>query len=122
MLHEMGAGAEVVSGGELLRAQKAGFAPGDIIFGGVGKTDDELRDAIRARVMLINVESEAELRRIDELARESALIAPVGLRINPELRLATHDYIKTGERGHKFGIPHDEALAVAKVALKLKHV
>jgi diaminopimelate decarboxylase len=123
LLRELGAGAEVVSGGELQRALKAGFAPGDIIFGGVGKTDDELREAIRARVMLINVESEAELRRIDELAREANVIVPVGLRINPELSLATpHEYIKTGEKGHKFGIPHDEAVAVARVALRLKNV
>ncbi len=123
LLHGMGAGAEVVSGGELQRALRAGFAPNDIIFGGVGKTDEELRDAIRARVMLINVESEAELRRIDELSREASTVTPVGLRVNPELRLATpHDYIKTGERGHKFGIPHDEALGVARIALKLKNV
>jgi diaminopimelate decarboxylase len=123
LLKDLGAGAEVVSGGELQRALSAGFAPGDIIFGGVGKTDEELREAIRARVMLINVESEAELRRIDEIAREQAVIAPVGLRVNPELRLTTpHDYIKTGEKGHKFGIPHDEALGVARVAIKLRNV
>ena len=123
LLRELGAGAEVVSGGELQRALRAGFAPGEIIFGGVGKTDDELRDAIRTGVMLINVESEAELRRIDDLARQSARIAPVGLRVNPELTVAApHDYIKTGERGHKFGIPQDEALGVARLALTLRNV
>jgi diaminopimelate decarboxylase len=122
-LRELGAGAEVVSGGELQRALKAGFTASDIVFGGVGKTDDEMREALQARVMLINVESEAELRRIDELARTANVIAPIGLRINPELTLSTpHDYIKTGERGNKFGIPHDEAVAVARVALKLKNV
>lgn len=123
LLRELGAGAEIVSGGELHRATAAGFAGSEIVFGGVGKTDDELREALRAKVLLINVESEAELRRLDELAREAAVIAPVGLRVNPELTLAAaHDYIKTGERGHKFGIPHDQAVAVAKVALKLKNV
>ncbi len=122
LLHDQGAGAEVVSGGELQRALRAGFTASDVIFGGVGKTDDELREAIRAKVMLINAESEAELVRIDALAREAGRVAPVGLRINPELSLATHDYIKTGERGNKFGIPHAEAEAVARVALRLKNV
>jgi diaminopimelate decarboxylase len=123
LLRELGAGADIVSGGELQRALAAGFTGKDIVFGGVGKTDDELREALRAKVLLINVESEAELRRLDELAAEAGVIAPVGLRVNPELTLAAaHDYIKTGERGHKFGIPHDQAVAVAKVALKLKNV
>ena len=123
LLKEMGAGADVVSGGELLKASKAGYAGADIIFGGVGKTDDELREAIAARVLLINAESEAEVRRIDELARKAGSVAQVGLRVNPELTLrAAHDYIKTGEKGHKFGIPYDEALGVAKVAAALKNV
>ena len=123
LLRELGAGAEIVSGGELHRALAAGFHGRDIVFGGVGKTDDELRDALAAKVAVINVESEAELRRLDELAREVAAIAPVGLRVNPELTLAAaHEYIKTGEKGHKFGIPHDQAIAVARVALKLKNV
>jgi diaminopimelate decarboxylase len=123
LLRELGAGADIVSGGELQRALAAGFAGSDIVFGGVGKTDDELREALRAKVLLINVESEAELRRLDELAREVAVLAPVGLRVNPELTLAAaHEYIKTGERGHKFGIPHDQAVHVARLALKLKNV
>jgi len=123
LLKGLGAGADVVSGGELQRALRAGFTGDDIIFGGVGKTDDELREAIAARVLLINAESEAEIRRIDELAREAGLAAPVGLRVNPELDLhAAHEYIKTGEKGHKFGIPYDDALAVARAASELKHV
>lgn len=123
LLRELGAGADVVSGGELKKASRAGFSGADIIFGGVGKTDDELREAIAARVLLINVESEAEVRRIDELARAAGAVPSIGLRVNPELTLrAAHDYIKTGEKGHKFGIPYDEALSVAHVASKLPNV
>ena len=123
LLRGMGAGADIVSGGELHKALKAGFAARDIIFGGVGKTDDELREAIAARILLINVESEAEIRRIDELAGAMGITAPIGIRVNPELSLrAAHDYIKTGEKGHKFGIPYDEALGAAKVAAGLKNV
>lgn len=123
LLKDLGAGADAVSGGELVKAMRAGFAGPDIIFGGVGKTDDELRDAIAARVLLINAESEAEVRRLDELAREADVRVAVGLRVNPELTLrAAHDYIKTGEKGHKFGIPYDDALNVAKVAAALPNV
>jgi diaminopimelate decarboxylase len=123
LLKDLGAGVDVVSGGELHKAVRAGFGTRDIIFGGVGKTDDELRDAIGASVLLINVESEAEIRRIDALARDAGRVTPIGIRVNPELTLrAAHDYIKTGEKGHKFGIPYDEALAVARVAHGLKNV
>ena len=123
LLRRLGAAAEIVSGGELHRALTAGFTGGEIVFGGVGKTDDELREAIRANLMLINVESEAELRRIDVLAREASRVAPVGIRVNPELTIdAPHDYIKTGERGHKFGIPYDDALRVAAIAASLPNV
>ncbi len=123
LLRNLGAGAEVVSGGELQRAFRAGFSAVDVIFGGVGKTDEELREAIGARVLLLNAESEAELRRIDALARSVGVVANVGLRVNPELTLrAPHDYIKTGERGHKFGIPIDESLHAARVASTLPNL
>jgi len=123
LLRSLGAGAEVVSAGELRRALRAGFAASEIIFGGVGKTDDEIHEAIDARVLLINAESEAEVRRIDELARAMGITASVGIRVNPELDLhAAHEFIKTGEKGHKFGIPYDRALAVARVAAALKNV
>jgi diaminopimelate decarboxylase len=123
LLRELGAGADVVSSGELRKARAAGFTGDEIIFGGVGKTDDELRDAIAERVLLINAESEAEVRRLDAIAREMRTTAPVGLRVNPELDLhAAHEYIKTGEKGHKFGIPYDEAVDVALAASKLPNV
>jgi diaminopimelate decarboxylase len=123
LLRGLGAGADVVSGGELEKALRAGFAGDEIIFGGVGKTEDELRSAIAAGVRLINVESEPEIVRLNELARAARTIAPVGLRVNPELDLhAAHEYIKTGEKGHKFGIPFADALRVARSAAELKHV
>jgi diaminopimelate decarboxylase len=122
-LRELGAGADVVSGGELHRALRAGFAPGDVIFGGVGKTDAELAMAIDTGVMLINAESEAEVRAIDRLARARGVSAQVSLRVNPEITLeAAHDYIKTGERGQKFGIPFDDVMHVAGVAAELPGV
>ncbi len=123
LLHGMGAGVDVVSGGELHRALRAGFAPGDIIFGGVGKTERELAEALDAGVLLINAESEAEVRIIDRLAGERGMCARVSLRVNPEITLdAPHDYIKTGGKGHKFGIPYDEVVHVAEEAAALPNV
>jgi len=123
LLRELGAGVDVVSGGELQRALHAGYEGRDVVFGGVGKTDDELREALDAKVLLINAESEAEVVRLDWLAREQGVTARVGLRVNPELNLhAAHEYIKTGEKGHKFGIQYDEALAVARNAASLPNV
>jgi diaminopimelate decarboxylase len=123
LLRSLGAGAEVVSGGELERALHAGYSGDDIVFGGVGKTEDELHEALSAHVMLINAESEAEVRRIDALAGDAGIVAPVGLRVNPELDLhAAHEYIKTGEKGHKFGIPFGDVLNVARTAASLPNV
>lgn len=123
VLRELGSGADVVSGGELHRALRAGFKGHDIIFGGVGKTGRELREALKAGVKLINVESEAELFLLEAVARELGVVAPAGFRINPEVTVENaHAYIATGSRGHKFGIPHDEALELATVARALQHV
>ncbi len=123
VLRGLNAGVDVVSGGELARALHAGFAPRDIIFGGVGKTEHELAEALDADILLINAESEAEVRLIDRLARERGITARVSLRVNPEITLETsHDYIKTGGRGHKFGIPYDDVVHVATVAAELRNV
>ena len=123
LLRELGAGADVVSGGELKRALSAGFAAGDIVFGGVGKTEAELAEALDADVLMINAESETEIRVLDRLAREREMTARVSIRVNPEITLdAPHDYIKTGGRGHKFGIPYDEAVHVAEIAAELPNV
>ncbi len=120
LLRDLGAGVDIVSGGELFRATRAGFAGRDIVFSGVGKTEDELRDALTAGVLLINVESEGELRLLARIAREAAVIAPVALRINPEVVVETpHHYTRTGERGNKFGIPIDDALDAARLAMSM---
>jgi len=123
LLKELGAGVDVVSGGELFRALRLGFTGDDMVFGGVGKTDKELREAVQAGVKLVNAESEAEVRALDRIAREEGLTARVGLRVNPEVTVdSSHRYIKTGERGAKFGIPFDEVLDVARVAASLPNV
>jgi diaminopimelate decarboxylase len=123
LLRELGAGVDVVSGGELFRALRLGFSGDDIVFGGVGKTDQELREAVKAGVKLVNAESEAEVRALDRIAGEEGMTARVGLRVNPEVTVdSSHRYIKTGERGAKFGIPFDEVLDVARVAASLPNV
>ena len=119
-LRELGAGADVVSGGELHRALQAGFSGRDIVFGGVGKTERELYEGLAADVLFFNVESEGELLLLDRLAAEAGVTARVSLRVNPEITVeAAHDYIKTAERGHKFGIPYDETIAAARLARDL---
>ncbi|HEU4642237.1 MAG TPA: diaminopimelate decarboxylase [Gemmatimonadaceae bacterium] len=123
LLHSLGAGVDIVSGGELYRARRAGFSGADIVFSGVGKTARELREALEAGILLVNVESEGELRLLDRVAAESGVVAPVALRVNPEVTVDTpHHYTRTGERGHKFGIPMEEALDVARLVLALPHV
>ena len=123
LVRSLGAGADVVSGGELFRARAAGFTGSEIIFGGVGKTEHELAEALEAQVLLINVESEAELLLIDQLAAKRRVRAPVSIRVNPEITVdAAHQYIRTGEKGHKFGVPFDDARRVAELAASLPHV
>ncbi len=123
LLRQMGAGVDVVSGGELFRALRAGFSGRDIIFGGVGKTERELREALQADVKLINVESEAELRLLSHIATELGVTAPVGFRINPEVAVANaHAFIATGSKGHKFGIPFGDAIGAVRTALKLPNI
>jgi len=87
VLRDLGAGVDVVSGGELFRAMRAGFTGKDIIFGGVGKTERELREALEAGVLLINVESEAEIRLLDRIAGQLAVTAPVGIRVTKAISL-----------------------------------
>lgn len=123
VLREAGCGVDVVSGGELHRALHAGFAGRDIVFGGVGKTEQELVAALDAKVKLINVESEAELHLLAALAAARAEVAPVGLRINPEVDVENaHHYIATGEKGHKFGIGLQDALRVGREALTMPSI
>ena len=123
LLRELGAGVDIVSGGELFRALRAGFTGSDIVFSGVGKTEEELERAVEARVKLVNVESEAELRLLGAVASRMGVVVPVALRVNPEVEVETpHHYTRTGERGNKFGIPYDEAREVARIAETLPGV
>lgn len=123
LLRSLGSAADVVSGGELFRARRAGFAPHDIIFGGVGKTEREIAAGIDAGVLLLNVESEDELHIANRIAGERGVVVPVALRVNPEITVETpHSYIRTGEKGHKFGIPYDEVRDVARTASTLPNV
>src|SRR6266436_3201131 len=121
-LARAGAGADIVSGGELFRALRAGFPPSRIIFSGVGKSRDELRDALEAEILMFNVESLSELRTLDEVARELGVRAPVALRVNPDVDPQTHPYIATGLKTSKFGIPFAQALEAYEEAASLKGV
>ena len=113
----LGAGADVVSGGELRRALAAGIPADRIVFSGVGKTRDEIALALRAGTLQLNAESEAELALISAVAVEAAVTARVSLRINPDVDARTHDKISTGRKQDKFGIPIDRTLpAYARAA------
>jgi diaminopimelate decarboxylase len=120
VLAKAGAGADIVSGGELYRALRAGIPPKKIIFSGVGKTRDEMRDALKADILMFNVESRSELRVLDEVALEMGVRAPIALRVNPDVDPQTHPYIATGLKTSKFGIPFDEALAAYEDAAKMQ--
>src|SRR5229473_1374835 len=101
----MGSGFDIVSVGELMRCLKAGADPRKIGFSGVGKTDEELKAAIEAGILMINVESAPELHRVAIVANRMRRRAPVSLRVNPDLDPGTHPHISTGHRDSKFGIP-----------------
>lgn len=123
ILRGLGSGVDIVSGGEMYRAQSAGFTGGDIVFSGVGKTEKEMIEALSLGVLMINVESEEELTCLDGVAKKLGKKAPVALRVNPEVMVDTpHPYTRTGVKGMKFGIPFDETLIVAKRALEMKNV
>jgi len=110
LLARLGAGFDIVSYGELARVQAAGGEPGRCVFSGVGKSADEIRGALSAGIGCLNVESEAELQRIASIASEMQAIAPISLRVNPDVDARTHPYISTGLKDNKFGIAIDEAL------------
>jgi diaminopimelate decarboxylase len=118
-LAKLGAGADVVSGGELKRALSAGIPPGKIVFSGVGKTEAELRAALAADILCINVESEPELELLSRIARETGRTARISVRVNPDVDAGTHAKISTGKSENKFGIPLTHARAVYARAAKL---
>jgi diaminopimelate decarboxylase len=118
-LAKLGAGADVVSGGELKRALAAGIPPQRIVFSGVGKTEAELRAALAAGIFCINVESEPELELLSRLASEQGSVAPISVRVNPDVDSGSHAKISTGKSENKFGVPLDRARAVYARAAKL---
>lgn len=122
LLARLGAGFDIVSGGELARVLAAGGRPDRVIFSGVGKSADEIRVALGAGIHCFNVESEPELARLNAIAGELGTTAPVSLRVNPDVDAKTHPYISTGLRGNKFGIPHERALAAYEAAARLPHL
>ena len=113
-LASFGAGADIVSGGELYRAMRAGFDPKKVVFAGVGKTEDELMAGLGERILLFNVESPSELEHLERLATRHGKRARVSLRINPDVDPGTHAHVATGQGSSKFGISVDEALALAE--------
>ena len=119
LLAREGAGADVVSGGEIYRAIKAGIDPGKIVFAGIGKTADEVEYALNEGILMFNVESSQELMLINETAVRLNKKAPIALRVNPDVDPKTHPYIATGLKQSKFGIPLSQAMAEYEVASRL---
>jgi diaminopimelate decarboxylase len=117
-----GAGFDVVSGGELWKALRAGADPGRIVFSGVGKTAEEIAYALEQRILMLNVESAEELEAVERIAARLGVRAPVALRVNPDVDPKTHPYIATGMQKSKFGIPIADALAAYRRAHALPHV
>jgi diaminopimelate decarboxylase len=121
-LARLGAGADVVSGGELLRARKAGIPPEKIMFSGVGKTEDELKLAVEHGILCVNVESEAELELLAAIAADKNRRTDVSIRVNPDIDAKTHAKIATGKAENKFGIPISRAREVYARAAKLEDI
>jgi len=118
----LGAGFDIVSGGELARVLAAGGDPGKVVFSGVGKTADEMRAALEAGILCFNVESASELKRLDRVAGEAGKVAPVSFRVNPDVDPKTHPYISTGLKENKFGVPIAEAPALYRLAASLPNL
>jgi diaminopimelate decarboxylase len=121
-LARLGSGFDIVSGGELERVLAAGGDAGKIVFSGVGKTEAEMKRALELNIKCFNVESEPELERLNKVAAELGVQAPISLRINPDVDAKTHPYISTGLRDNKFGIAFDHAREVYKFADSLANI
>jgi len=118
----LGAGFDIVSGGELERVLAAGGAAGKVVFSGVGKTEAEMRLALVSGILCFNVESEAELERLNRVAGEMGEVAPVSLRVNPDVDARTHPYISTGLKQNKFGVAYAEAFDLYRKAAAMPHL
>jgi diaminopimelate decarboxylase len=118
----LGGGVDIVSGGELYRARKAGIAPERIVYSGVGKTVEEIDFALREKILMFNIESTQELEQINRRAEKMNTLAPVALRVNPDIDPKTHPYISTGMKENKFGISIDRAPGAYERAKSLKNI
>ena len=118
----LGSGFDIVSGGELARVIAAGGDPAKTVFSGVGKSRDEMRQALTAGVLCFNVESENELERLNDVAREMNRKAPVSIRVNPDVDAKTHPYISTGLKENKFGVAFGDALRIYRKAHAMKNL
>lgn len=122
LLARKGAGFDIVSGGELQRVLAAGGDAGKVIFSGLGKTTSEIEQALDAGIHCFNIESPAELDRLNDIARARGVRAPISLRVNPDVDAGTHPYISTGLKENKFGIASDEALDVYRRAARMEGI
>ena len=118
----LGSGFDIVSGGELARVLAAGGDARKIVFSGVGKTRAEMEQALKADILCFNVESEAELKRLNQVAGEFGQTAPISLRVNPDVDPRTHPYISTGLKQNKFGVAIADALRLYRLAANLPHL
>ena len=122
LLARLGSGFDIVSGGELERVLAAGGEPDKVVFSGVGKRADEVRRALEVGIHCFNVESEAELLRLNEIAGQMSVLAPVSIRVNPDIDPDTHPYIATGLKENKFGIDYEQALGIYHLADSLDNI
>jgi diaminopimelate decarboxylase len=122
ILADLGSGFDIVSGGELSRVLAAGGDPSKVVFSGVGKTHDEINYALEHKIKCFNVESESELHRISDIARELNVEANISLRVNPDVDAKTHPYISTGLKENKFGVDVDDAMRLYRMASGLPNV
>ena len=118
----LGAGFDIVSGGELARVLAAGGDPGKVVFSGIGKTADELRMALQVDIFCFNIESESELDRLNEVAGTMGKKAPISLRVNPDVDAKTHPYISTGLKNNKFGVAYDAAFDLYVKAANMPNI
>lgn len=119
---KMGAGFDIVSGGELARVMAAGGDPAKVVFSGVGKTAEEMRAALEAGILCFNVESASELARLNDIAGFMGKVAPVSLRVNPNVDAKTHPYISTGLKNNKFGVAYEDALDIYLQAAAMPNI
>ncbi len=119
---KLGAGFDIVAGGELQRVLAAGGAANKVVFSGVGKSEAEMRLALSAGILCFNVESEAELLRLNEVAGSMGKVAPISFRVNPNVDAKTHPYISTGLKQSKFGVAYTDALALYRKASAMAHL